>query len=37
MRFEHSNIDPMPSHNYEIGWKSTSEKLERILGQEQAP
>ncbi len=37
MRFEHSNIDPMTSHNYEIGWRSTFKKLERVLGQEQAP
>jgi len=31
MIFEHSNIDSQTTHNYETGWKSTFEKLERAL------
>ena len=33
MRFEQSNIDPQTTlHNYEEGWRSTFQKLERALG-----
>ena len=31
MTFEHANIDDNTTHNYEVGWKSTFKKLERIL------
>jgi uncharacterized protein YndB with AHSA1/START domain len=31
MDFEIANIDPNSAHNYEPGWKSTFEKLERAL------
>jgi uncharacterized protein YndB with AHSA1/START domain len=31
MIFEHANIDSSTTHNYEIGWKSTFDKLERTL------
>ena len=33
MTFEQSNIDPSTSmHNYEVGWRSTFQKLEKALG-----
>ncbi len=33
MRFEQSNIDPQTTlHNYEEGWRSTFQKLEKALG-----
>lgn len=33
MTFEQSNIDPSTSmHNYEEGWRSTFQKLEKALG-----
>ncbi len=31
MMFEHADIDSSTTHNYEIGWNSTFEKLERAL------
>jgi uncharacterized protein YndB with AHSA1/START domain len=31
MIFEHANIDSATTHNYEIGWNSTFQKLERAL------
>ncbi len=31
MMFEQSNIDPNTSHNYEEGWRSTFQKLEKAL------
>lgn len=31
MIFEHANIDASTTHNYETGWKSTFDKLERTL------
>ena len=31
MIFEHANIDGGTTHDYEIGWKSTFDKLERTL------
>jgi len=33
MIFEHANIDSNTTHNYEMGWKSTFEKLERALAE----
>jgi uncharacterized protein YndB with AHSA1/START domain len=32
MTFEHLDIDANTSHNYEIGWRSTFDKLEKALG-----
>jgi len=33
MLFEQSNIDPKTGlHNYEAGWRSTFQKLEKALG-----
>jgi Activator of Hsp90 ATPase homolog 1-like protein. len=31
MIFEHANIDAGTTHDYETGWKSTFDKLERTL------
>lgn len=31
MVFIHSNIDPRTAHNYEAGWNSTFDKLEKVL------
>jgi uncharacterized protein YndB with AHSA1/START domain len=31
MTFEHLDIDANTSHNYEIGWRSTFDKLEKAL------
>ncbi len=31
MIFEHANIDADTTHNYEIGWQSTFDKIERTL------
>jgi uncharacterized protein YndB with AHSA1/START domain len=31
MTFERANIDPNTSHNYEAGWRSTFQKLEKAL------
>lgn len=31
MTFEQANIDENTSHNYEIGWRSTFEKIEKAL------
>ena len=31
MTFIHDNIHPSTAHNYEIGWNSTFEKLEKVL------
>lgn len=32
MTFEHLDIDANTSHNYEIGWRTTFDKLEKALG-----
>jgi uncharacterized protein YndB with AHSA1/START domain len=31
MKFEHSNIDSVSAHNYEVGWRNTFRKLDRLL------
>ncbi|HEY1871835.1 MAG TPA: SRPBCC domain-containing protein [Chitinophagaceae bacterium] len=31
MQFEHAQVGTASAHNYLVGWKSTFEKLERML------
>jgi len=31
MNFEHANLNPGSVHNYEIGWRSTFKKLDRLF------
>jgi uncharacterized protein YndB with AHSA1/START domain len=31
MTFVHDDINPQTAHNYQIGWNSTFEKLEKVL------
>ncbi len=31
MSFEHADIDPQTTHDYEAGWKRTFRKLQRVL------